>query len=75
MADGRGNYMDDDGTLPVKKTGWTPWFSVLRKHKHICCSCSLEHWVEQRVTEDGTVEERWKIDGRATANRRRGKKI
>lgn len=64
--------MTDD--LPVKDTGWSFWFAVKRKHVHQCCSCFLVHAVEQRITEDGTIEERWKRDNRATAALRRGKK-
>lgn len=63
-----------DESLPIKDTGWTAWFPVKRKHQHICCSCNLVHAVEQRVLPDGTIEERWKENARATAARRRGKK-
>lgn len=55
----------------AKESGWTPWYGVTRKHKHICCDCELEHFVEQRILPDGTIQERWKRDNRATANRRR----
>lgn len=62
--------MSDDA-LPVKESGWTAWIPMQRKHSHECCDCSLTHFVEQRVLPDGTIEERWKRDNRATANRRR----
>lgn len=62
-----------DESLPIKKTGWTAWFSVLRNHQHICCGCDLVHDVEQRILPDGTIEERWKTNNRATAARRRKK--
>lgn len=64
----------DNAELPVKKTGWTAWFKVQRKHKHICCDCLLAHFVEQRTTNDGDIEERWKRNNRATAAMRRKKR-
>jgi hypothetical protein len=48
------------------------WFEVNKTgFRHMCCDCGKVHVVDFRHKKDGTLETRWKVDGRATAAARK----
>ncbi len=49
------------------------WFHIPRKWRQICCHCGLTHDWEFKVSGRDLLA-RTKINGRSTANARRGKK-
>ena len=47
------------------------WIDVAKKHRHMCCGCSLVHDIELRTNKDGTVDIKYKLNPRATAAARK----
>ena len=59
---------------PVDDDGWTDWIRPLQGYRMGCCDCGLVHEMEFRA--DGEdVEFRARRDARATAGKRRGRKV
>jgi hypothetical protein len=61
-------------TVEMTKSGWSKWEIWPRKVRHGCCGCSLVHDLEMMVDKRGKIVMRWRINNRATAAMRRGKK-
>ena len=47
------------------------WVPVARKHRHMCCECSLVHDIELRRNQDGTIDMKYTVNRRATAAARK----
>ena len=48
------------------------WHDAGADYYHVCCDCSLTHYVEFRIdTDSGKLQSRWAVDQKMTAKERK----
>lgn len=62
--------------IEENEDGWSDWVYPTKNFREFCCTCGLSHDIEYKITDDGWIAFRAKVNNRATAavRRRHGKR-